>query len=92
MKNKKMTIEQWKNRITDFGYSSELTIPFMRALWGENLETIERCLINAKCKEDYEHDLKVLMWEIDRGIRTLLNIREQMMKIYYEDINHEWEN
>ena len=79
----KMTKRQWLNRMTDIG---GLVRPaLIKAIWGEDLKDVEEYLLNARCKEDYEHDIEVFKKEIDLAIVELEKLKDKI-HIPYEEI------
>ena len=81
----RMTLRQWLNRMTTFANCPSSLI---KAIWGNDLEDVEKYLLNAENEEYYEHDVKVFQYEIDAAIKQLERLKEKI-HIPYEDIVRE---
>ncbi len=83
MKTIRMTKEQWLNRMS-IGCSKSL----IKAIWGDNLDEIDKYLINAESREYYEHDIYCFKTDIDLVIGQLEWLKERIAIPYNEIVRN----
>ena len=83
MKTVRMTKEQWLNRM-----SIHCPKDLITAIWGDNLDEVNKYLINAESQENYEHDTNCFKHDIDLVIDDLRWLKEHIAIPYNQIVRN----